>query len=170
MPAKLRAARAAGSTFPPPADSVHFPSPLWGGVRGGGRCVGQRRCITASPPSPTLPHKGGREQTERGERERTEFAALISALHPLVPAKAGTQIGNLDSQHKRVYARLRRAMRGNERKRCVDSNGICSNITHTPSPPTPSHPHPCPFPCQACWWCRWSRRWRRPCARAASPT
>jgi hypothetical protein len=36
-----------------------FPSPLWGGVRGGGRCVGQDRCIPAPPPSPTLPHKGG---------------------------------------------------------------------------------------------------------------
>src|SRR5262249_37937082 len=32
-----------------------------------------------------------------------------------VPAKAGTQPLALDSQHKRVYARLRRAMRGNER-------------------------------------------------------
>src|SRR6516164_2387917 len=34
---------------------------------------------------------------------------------PFVPAKAGTQSEGLDSQHKRVYARLRRAMRGNER-------------------------------------------------------
>src|SRR5262249_20909464 len=46
-----------------------FPSPLWGGVRGGGSCVRQRWCTTASPPSPTLPHpnpppQGGREQTE----------------------------------------------------------------------------------------------------------
>src|SRR5262249_5227232 len=32
-----------------------FPSPLWGGVRGGGRCVRQDRCIPEPPPSPTLP-------------------------------------------------------------------------------------------------------------------
>src|SRR5262249_52313943 len=51
-----------------------FPSPLWGGVRGGGDCVRQRRRVTAPPPSPALPHKGGgsipssgREQTECGD-------------------------------------------------------------------------------------------------------
>jgi len=37
------------------------------------------------------------------------------SLLPLVPAKAGTQL--LDSREKRVHARLRRAMRGNERER-----------------------------------------------------
>src|SRR5262249_42958646 len=36
----------------------------------------------------------------------------------LVPAKAGTQLLALDSRHKRVYARLRRAMRGNGAEFC----------------------------------------------------
>src|SRR5262245_51532884 len=36
-----------------------LPSPLWGGVGGGGRCVRQRSCVTALPLSPALPHKGG---------------------------------------------------------------------------------------------------------------
>jgi hypothetical protein len=49
---------------------------------------GSRVCSTPSPP---LPRKRGREHTEQAARERTEFAALISLLHPLVPAKAGTQ-------------------------------------------------------------------------------
>src|SRR5262249_21296984 len=55
---------------------------------------------------------------------------------PLVPAKAGTQIANLDSR-----------FRGNERKRCVDSNGICSNITRTLAlSSTPSQLHPMSLP------------------------
>jgi len=33
-----------------------FPSPLWGGVRGGGKY--DRKC-SAIPPSLSLPHKGG---------------------------------------------------------------------------------------------------------------
>src|SRR5690606_14996680 len=33
-----------------------FPSPLWGGVRGGGK---RKRWRCGVPPSPTLPHKGG---------------------------------------------------------------------------------------------------------------
>src|SRR5262249_43680607 len=48
-----------------------FPSPLWGGVRGGGDCVRQRRRVTAPPPSPALPHKGGRSIPSSG-REQTE--------------------------------------------------------------------------------------------------
>src|SRR5262249_58184840 len=61
-----------------------FPSPLWGGVRGGGGRVGQRRCITASPPSPTLPHKGGGSRpslplVDSAAHERARVtAALIS--------------------------------------------------------------------------------------------
>src|SRR4051812_8398542 len=39
-----------------------FPSPLWGGVRGGGRS-----CFSAiRPPSLTLPHKGGGNGEVRG--------------------------------------------------------------------------------------------------------
>ena len=38
------------------ANSGLFPSPLWGGVRGGGNPDGKRSAI---PPSLSLPHKGG---------------------------------------------------------------------------------------------------------------
>src|SRR5712691_8758673 len=36
-----------------------LPSPLWGGVGGGGREMEASTLPNASPPSPTLPHKGG---------------------------------------------------------------------------------------------------------------
>src|SRR6185295_8405728 len=39
-----------------------FPSPLWGGVRGGGPNILRlpyRSTDSVLPPSPTLPHKGG---------------------------------------------------------------------------------------------------------------
>src|SRR5258708_35398471 len=36
-----------------------LPSPLWGGVGGGGRADVAPRCLTARPPTPTLPPKGG---------------------------------------------------------------------------------------------------------------
>src|SRR5262249_19975005 len=35
-----------------------LPSPLWGGVGGGGRCLGQHQRFTASPPPPTPPPAG----------------------------------------------------------------------------------------------------------------
>src|SRR6516162_3204681 len=41
------------------ANSVRFPSPLWGGDRGGGLCWRTRVDQQQRPPSPTLPHKGG---------------------------------------------------------------------------------------------------------------
>src|SRR6516162_3646215 len=41
------------------ANSVRFPSPLWGGDRGGGLCWRTRVDEQQRPPSPTLPHKGG---------------------------------------------------------------------------------------------------------------
>jgi itaconate CoA-transferase len=49
-----------------------FPSPLWGGVRGGGRAILSQVApprFTRTTPLPTPPPQGGREQTE--------FAALI---------------------------------------------------------------------------------------------
>src|SRR6516225_5906119 len=75
--------RALGAFSPSRALGV-FPSPLWGGVRGGGRCVRQGQCITASPPSRPLPHKGGGSrpssplalecaQQQRPGNLRTEF-------------------------------------------------------------------------------------------------
>src|SRR5262249_5134008 len=59
--------------------SLHFPSPLWGGVRGGGRCVRRCSCITAPPPSPPLPHKGG------GSRPSLS-RVLAPNSPPLIPA------------------------------------------------------------------------------------
>src|SRR5262249_44713921 len=41
------------------AHSAEFPSPLWGGVRGGGRSWRTHLVQQQRPPSPTLPHKGG---------------------------------------------------------------------------------------------------------------
>jgi hypothetical protein len=42
-----------------------FPSPLWGGVRGGGLDISARAEL---PPSPTLPHKGGGSKPRRAVR------------------------------------------------------------------------------------------------------
>src|SRR5215831_9968157 len=54
----------------------------------------------------------------------SQFAWYVSRRSfPLVPAKAGTQRSAVDSRHKRVYARLRRAMRGNERRLCCALSG-----------------------------------------------
>src|SRR5262249_47455937 len=36
-----------------------LPSPLWGGVGGGGPKIGAPMLPNAPPPSPALPHKGG---------------------------------------------------------------------------------------------------------------
>src|SRR5262245_49062768 len=80
--------RPLGSLRSSPPHSVHFPlhalgafpSPLWGGVRGGGRCVRQRRRITASPPSPPLPHKGGGSRPR--SRRRAEGHGDLSRSFP----------------------------------------------------------------------------------------
>src|SRR5262249_17143266 len=63
--------------IPLPAYSVRFPrhalgvfpSPLWGGVRGGGRCFGAMSVHHRTTPSPPLPHKGG------GSRPRSRGGA-----------------------------------------------------------------------------------------------
>src|SRR5262249_58452790 len=57
-PDEIRALTRAGDRSLRSALGV-FPSPLWGGVRGGGRCVRQRPCVTARPPSPALPPQRG---------------------------------------------------------------------------------------------------------------
>jgi hypothetical protein len=44
--------------------TTEFPSPLWGGVRGGGNPDGRRSAI---PPSLSLPHKGGGNGAARSE-------------------------------------------------------------------------------------------------------
>src|SRR6476646_8069210 len=43
----------------PPPCSVRLPSPLWGGVGGGGRGWRTQLAPQLRPPSPALPHKGG---------------------------------------------------------------------------------------------------------------
>jgi hypothetical protein len=50
------------------AQRFRLPSPLWGGVGGGGRGMGHFRASTSRPPTPTLPHKGG------GSRSAVPFA------------------------------------------------------------------------------------------------
>src|SRR5207247_8659712 len=43
----------------PKTGHMRLPSPLWGGVGGGGRSLARVRCPYELPPSPALPHKGG---------------------------------------------------------------------------------------------------------------
>jgi H+-translocating NAD(P) transhydrogenase subunit alpha len=61
------------------AHSPGFPSPLWGGARGGENP--DNRC-SAIPPSPTLPHKGG------GRPARHRVALLTAASLTLLPHTA----------------------------------------------------------------------------------
>src|SRR5215471_16568467 len=60
------------------AGSGQARSRLWGGVGGGGDCARQRWCVTASPPSPPLPHKGGgsRPSVGRGNAPRSRHLPL----------------------------------------------------------------------------------------------
>jgi hypothetical protein len=69
-----------------------FPSPLWGGARGGGTPDG--RC-SAIPPSLSLPHKGGGNARNRC---RDKIAALLSAL----VAVSVLSVVDADAQGKRV--------------------------------------------------------------------
>jgi hypothetical protein len=61
-----------------------------------------------------LAKRGFSSKASRVKLTSIKQADVRSSL-PFVPAKAGSQSLALDSRHKRVYARLRRAMRGNER-------------------------------------------------------
>src|SRR5262245_16112147 len=66
-----RSERAAPAS-PHSADSVQFPSPLWGGVRGGGGAILSQVAPSSShriTPLPNPPPQGGRQRTECGERE-----------------------------------------------------------------------------------------------------
>jgi hypothetical protein len=49
------------------AGSTEFPSPLWGGVRGGGNPDDNRSAI---PPTLSLPHEGGRDAHRFGSENR----------------------------------------------------------------------------------------------------
>src|SRR5438132_4089286 len=44
-----------------------LPSPLWGGVGGGGGAMWHLACLIEPPPSPTLPHKGEGADPVRAE-------------------------------------------------------------------------------------------------------
>src|SRR5215471_17126745 len=57
-----------------------FPSPLWGGVRGGGGAMSHRRRGIALPPSPPLPHKGGGSRPSVCHRCCLHFAAALLIL------------------------------------------------------------------------------------------
>src|SRR5947208_3554318 len=63
-----------------------LPSPLWGGVGGGGRSLWTQLAQQQRPPSPPLPHKGGGSRPSAWFR-RTLFGALL----PLLPATAAAQ-------------------------------------------------------------------------------
>jgi putative tryptophan/tyrosine transport system substrate-binding protein len=72
-----------------------FPSPLWGGVRGGGREVQSRASPLArrlSTPLPTLPHKGGGSGLRIGRRD---FVALFSATAAAWPLAAHAQAATI---------------------------------------------------------------------------
>ena len=61
---------------------MRLPSPLWGGVGGGGRRVGHIGA-TAPPPHPNPPPQGGR-------KSRGSAAAYLNAYDPYAPpAKRG---------------------------------------------------------------------------------
>ena len=76
------------SAFPPP--SWGFPSPLWGGVRGGGNPDDRG---LGGPPSLTLPHEGEGDSHNRGGNPR--IAALRQALAKLETAASGTKTQHL---------------------------------------------------------------------------
>src|SRR5438105_14158108 len=69
-----------------------------------------------------MPKSGTRRRRARdcwGSDVLLERVPIAWNHYPLVLAKAGTQITN------REQVTLDSRLRGNERKRCVDSNGIC---------------------------------------------
>src|SRR5216683_291665 len=62
-----------GSCFSLSVLGFLLPSPLWGGVGGGGRRMGHILCHISRPPTPTLPHKGG------GGRKRPVICDCLAA-------------------------------------------------------------------------------------------
>src|SRR5262249_52018091 len=61
-----------------------FPSPLWGGVRGGGQWFWAQCVNNCHPPSPTLPHKAGgsRPVVRRGRASiSSKYALRLRGVH-----------------------------------------------------------------------------------------
>src|SRR6266850_4361028 len=58
-----------------------LPSPLWGGVGGGGRAGNETDSRTTTTPLPDPPPQGGREQTVPGESEGADPAADKHVVH-----------------------------------------------------------------------------------------
>src|SRR5258707_12411397 len=52
---------------------LKLPSPLWGGVGGGGREMWRSKCPTARPPTPTLPHPKPRIRGFRAPNKAIEI-------------------------------------------------------------------------------------------------
>ncbi len=60
-----------------------LPSPLWGGVGGGGRAASRRRRglpVASRPPTPTLPHRGGGRRGVGNLRDRESISKLQRLL------------------------------------------------------------------------------------------
>src|SRR5262245_18696181 len=86
-----------------------LPSPLW--VGGGGRRLREWSCITAPPPSPPLPHKGGgsrpstrpEQQHEGGEKDNVGGGIRKAArrpLHVLHQARAAEHADRNGDEHE----------------------------------------------------------------------
>src|SRR6516225_2311520 len=67
-----------------------LPSPLWGGVGGGGQCLRTLLAAQLRPPLPTPPPQGGREQTEFAARSCGETRKTERAMTDVLASKAAT--------------------------------------------------------------------------------
>src|SRR5581483_1935712 len=91
-----------GSDPIPPTPLCKFPSPSWGGVRGGGSPQG--RC-SAIPPSPTLPHVVSKTRLWHDGEGKPGIAALRRRMAQLERAHRG-QAGHLSLGMPEVHAHL----------------------------------------------------------------
>ena len=72
-----------------------LPSPLWGGVGGGGRHVGHFNAAASRPPTPTLPHKGG---------GRRSGGAVCTRPRPLTASPSRQLVGWAKAPLRRAHA------------------------------------------------------------------
>src|SRR5262249_17951712 len=69
-----------------------LPSPLWGGVGGGGREMWHSIAITSRPPTPTLPHKGGGRRDSTAPPSPRAWDASAPPSHPAPPIPSSRAI------------------------------------------------------------------------------